>query len=574
MGAFRIARDAARGVYESGISLISSRLRKEEDDDAKVQQAVDEENKARHAVRMQRRAALQEQLRSTVADLNAKAQHLQKAISTATSIVQGWDKLASEAKTQFKSDVIKTTVEQIEALRKDVIASVGLANHAAALLRTTGQDAKADYSDVYDPAKPKDAMRRLIVLSHRIRLHNTTKTGDAAAIQTAMNDAIKAVGDAVKPTPEYAAAAKAINQPPPTPAPTVAASSAAKPSGAQPVAPAAASAAAAAAAAGPKNPILERARANKTAQEAALKDSTEMEALAAKTPELASALKSARRACAGAVAKTSATLKSVIGNFQTVLSTIANVPPGAPPEKYRAYLYTNIARELVDQGDLRLIAHGHIGFLLAAKLPGFLPVLLGTFNAENVLTIPYIPVRKPGMDEVAFRTAMRFQVTDGVLENTDTFLNRVQSSLKLYLSFLSISMQAYPANLVHPYGISEAWTWLAAMVNSEPGFYTATALSAFLEVAGAPLYRAYPQQVAKVLRLVAVAVMPKLRAIKADFLGEAGKTHINRLEDQLRIFLQTGQIEEIKDWRISADAGVQQVFSDRDIEQSKFIQGN
>ena len=68
----------------------------------------------------------------------------------------------------------------------------------------------------------------------------------------------------------------------------------------------------------------------------------------------------------------------------------------------------------------------------------------------------------------------------------------------------------YPLSQPHPHGLSHGWLWLSRMLNLEPvPDVTATALEAFLKVAGSALLRVYKSQFLKLLEFLYSKYLPK-----------------------------------------------------------------
>jgi hypothetical protein len=64
--------------------------------------------------------------------------------------------------------------------------------------------------------------------------------------------------------------------------------------------------------------------------------------------------------------------------------------------------------------------------------------------------------------------------------------------------------------LPHSYGISNGWTWLSRILNTPPRRITPLLLHTFLEVAGYDLYKQYPNQMPKVMRVLIQDVLPRM----------------------------------------------------------------
>ncbi|KAL8089879.1 hypothetical protein AgCh_039366 [Apium graveolens] len=79
----------------------------------------------------------------------------------------------------------------------------------------------------------------------------------------------------------------------------------------------------------------------------------------------------------------------------------------------------------------------------------------------------------------AYNKAIGYQEEDGKLGNSDTYVERVRSCMKLYGALV----QTKAEGVKNPYGIEGGWAWMARFLNALPAnLYTAVSLQTFIEV--------------------------------------------------------------------------------------------
>jgi len=415
---------------------------------------------------------------------------------------------------------------------------------------------------------------------------------DAQSLLRQLNDLLAQEKDpAVISSPEYQAAKVRSEQPakPAAPAPAPATAKAATPAAQKPAAAAVASAPAASAPAasasatpaasaapaaksGPANPILANALALNAKYTAAEKIYQNLEETA--SPEVLKELNKLRRKCTSCLVKVSATMESVrlnVTSFREVLSTPITSGP-VDPAHVRTYLLFHTARELVSQGDTRPTAHAHFAFYLSQLFPEFLPLLIASFHMATVLTIPSIPAGVDDNPELCVKKLRMKLLPDGKLENIDDFLNRVHPIIVLYLSFMTLDMRPYGNQIKHPHGMSECWTWVAAVVNSEPCFCTATVIDAFLGTAGGVFLQHYPNQGRKIMMLIQSHILPRIQNMPVTAKGAAGAS-LKRIVSALETYAQTGVLPIPPQREIAQTSGVAVTFSAQDIQASLNLTG-
>ncbi|RQM11976.1 hypothetical protein B5M09_000832 [Aphanomyces astaci] len=125
-------------------------------------------------------------------------------------------------------------------------------------------------------------------------------------------------------------------------------------------------------------------------------------------------------------------------------------------------------------------------------------------------TIPTTPVRSEGQSDDAYRLSIGMeQDTNHSFESFDKYTQRMAMAVALLLAVMQTSPfdgQPQPAHLA----ISDAWTWMARVVNAAPHPLTAPILLAALETAGFELHRQYKSQFLKLASVIQSNVVPIL----------------------------------------------------------------
>ncbi|RLO02893.1 hypothetical protein DYB28_005483 [Aphanomyces astaci] len=125
-------------------------------------------------------------------------------------------------------------------------------------------------------------------------------------------------------------------------------------------------------------------------------------------------------------------------------------------------------------------------------------------------TIPTTPMRSEGQSDDTYRLSIGMeQDTNHSFESFDKYTQRMAMAVALLLAVMQTSPfdgQPQPAHLA----ISDAWTWMARVVNAAPHPLTAPILLAALETAGFELHRQYKSQFLKLASVIQSNVVPIL----------------------------------------------------------------
>ncbi|ETV68474.1 hypothetical protein H257_15632 [Aphanomyces astaci] len=142
--------------------------------------------------------------------------------------------------------------------------------------------------------------------------------------------------------------------------------------------------------------------------------------------------------------------------------------------------------------------------------PDLTDVFLAHMHTMCPYTIPTTPVRSEGQSDDAYRLSIGMeQDTNHSFESFDKYTQRMAMAVALLLAVMQTSPfdgQPQPAHLA----ISDAWTWMARVVNAAPHPLTAPILLAALETAGFELHRQYKSQFLKLASVIQSNVVPIL----------------------------------------------------------------
>lgn len=180
---------------------------------------------------------------------------------------------------------------------------------------------------------------------------------------------------------------------------------------------------------------------------------------------------------------------------------------------------------------------GEVSVSIGRQYPEFLNVLVGMLHNECPLSIPLVFRPGPkGSKDVKYFRAMRFKVetteaSSVSVENEEEYVGRLQGYIRLYAAILQNDSPATD------FGMSEAWSYVALLLNGIPSSrYSASALDAFLSIAGFKMYTRFRRQFEKLLAYVTAYFLQDLK----DTNDPDANAVAARLESyiQSKVFLQ------------------------------------
>ncbi|KAK1578931.1 hypothetical protein Q3G72_034255 [Acer saccharum] len=161
--------------------------------------------------------------------------------------------------------------------------------------------------------------------------------------------------------------------------------------------------------------------------------------------------------------------------------------------------------------DNAAFACGHVIVMVTSQVPVAMDLLLGEFHKACIYTVPkHMAFSKSafGSREAYYKT-IGYREEDGKIESHKDYLRRLESYMRLYAALVQTEIPG----LQNAHGLKEGWAWLARFLNALPAnTYTATALNAFLQMAGYALYRKFKSQFGKMLNIITDNFLNALRA--------------------------------------------------------------
>ncbi|WOL16878.1 protein GLE1 [Canna indica] len=156
-----------------------------------------------------------------------------------------------------------------------------------------------------------------------------------------------------------------------------------------------------------------------------------------------------------------------------------------------------------------IFACGHVILLVSSQVPPVIDFVLAELHKCCIYTVPkYLQPSDQALQNKDYWKMVGYHEEDGKFESSESYLNRVQSYMKLY----AVIVQMESDGVRNPHGLGEGWAWLARFLNTLPANRpTAYALEAFLKMAGFALHRKYKSQFMKMLNAISRSFLPALK---------------------------------------------------------------
>lgn len=225
----------------------------------------------------------------------------------------------------------------------------------------------------------------------------------------------------------------------------------------------------------------------------------------------------------GSVSKTASSLFEALNN------------PSTPQSVSIAMFAEKFVSSSVNSGefDNKLYAYARVIVSVTSQVPLAMDILIAELNRVCIFTVPkYISYSESSFESrEAHLKAIGYREED---QKTETFRDRISAYMKLYGALVQTeSFEGYQ-NL---HGLAEGWEWLSRFLNALPAnLYTATALQAFLQMAGFALYRRFKSQFAKLLQIVENNFLGSLKAH-----GDSTDSSLNRVIVNIQNYLDSRQ---------------------------------
>ena len=207
------------------------------------------------------------------------------------------------------------------------------------------------------------------------------------------------------------------------------------------------------------------------------------------------------------------------------------------------YVADLLARKFVRQGEDVVSSNPDSAFAIAAvivalwrEFPKFGRLFLAHYFQMCPYLVPYYVPQQEGQSDQDYYKALGYQYIDGQIEKQDKFLKRMSGLVGLYAAvIIAVPRQQQP----HPYGLSNGWSFLAAVLNLPPrAEITATVLFHFLEVVGSAMKQTYGKQFFKMLHLLCTEYFNLIKKVTPEGCGGP----LVRLEDLLQKAVKSGGI--------------------------------
>ncbi|XP_042430731.1 protein GLE1-like isoform X1 [Zingiber officinale] len=193
--------------------------------------------------------------------------------------------------------------------------------------------------------------------------------------------------------------------------------------------------------------------------------------------------------------------------------------------------------------DSTVFACGRVILLVTSKIPDVMDFLVAEFHKVCIYTVPkYLQPSDQASQNDDYWKMIGYHEKDGKIESSESYLNRVQSYMKLYAAIIQTQIEG----IRNPHGLGKGWSWLARFLNALPANKsTAYALEAFLKMAGFALYRKYKYQFKKMLDVISRSYLPAVR------LKEKGDRKIVEVVKKLEQYLEHEMFRKEPDgWRL------------------------
>lgn len=188
----------------------------------------------------------------------------------------------------------------------------------------------------------------------------------------------------------------------------------------------------------------------------------------------------------------------------------------ATDEPAHAWACVFAARRLVRAGES--VAVGPLCFAVASVMAGvcaFAPqpnimkiAARGALLEGNTATAPHFVRQREGESAEQFRERSGARKDEG----SEALMNRAANTVALYAALCQMKMAPGPTGVdARPnlFGLDDAWTWLARVVNGKQHPFVPITVVAFIDVAGYEMCRRYGKQFAKLMACVQQRVLKK-----------------------------------------------------------------
>uniref|UniRef100_A0A1I8NC00 mRNA export factor GLE1 n=1 Tax=Musca domestica TaxID=7370 RepID=A0A1I8NC00_MUSDO len=225
--------------------------------------------------------------------------------------------------------------------------------------------------------------------------------------------------------------------------------------------------------------------------------------------------------------------------FDKLYSFVTSQPPLG-----RDYCILLMAKKFVGQGETTISSNPQAAFPVASVIvslwkciPEFGQLFLAYCFKECPFLVPYFIPQKKDQSPEEYSKVLGFRTVDGQPEKQEMYLKRQAGIARLYAAVMVTNGRQQDCS-PHPYGLENAWRWLANMMHIAPlPFLSATLIMEILQIVGSDMWSSYGKQFVKLLVYIQQHYFAKLS--EGDMGGPKA-----RLELLLNTFLRDGQIQK------------------------------
>lgn len=207
-------------------------------------------------------------------------------------------------------------------------------------------------------------------------------------------------------------------------------------------------------------------------------------------------------------------LQQVSATQEQVRTKSSKLMTELAPSPHQPFALTTFASKLMSQCEIQgssgAFALAQVVVNISLHIPELMEVVLATMNQVCIFTVPKYCVFKKSQyenDEAYFKVC-GYKEKEGKLESTDEYADRMTAYVTLYAAIT----QAVTDGGANRHGLKEGWAWCARLLNSLPADrLTASALAAFLKVAGFRMCQVYKQSFMKMLHVISTEFIRNLK---------------------------------------------------------------
>ncbi|CAG8528950.1 7801_t:CDS:2 [Dentiscutata erythropus] len=205
------------------------------------------------------------------------------------------------------------------------------------------------------------------------------------------------------------------------------------------------------------------------------------------------------------------------------------------------FLINYIAKGVVKHAEIDVVSKesaafpfAHLCVLICTQHTEFMEFLMTRLVKKCPYVLPRYYSRQANQSLEEYKKQMSYKPN----EDEDAYVNRMCAIVALYCAIMQ-TQPLYP-NLKNPYGIDNAWTYLARLMNLRPQKITPSLLYICLKITGSSLLRAYNQHALKLFSVVYKSYVQK-PPLEVNSLLTSAPAAMSRLRTLLEDASKKGQ---------------------------------